>query len=151
MSPQRLGQHFLADASWRARIRRSLCVEPDDVWLEIGAGHGEMTREIARSARRVVAVELDAPLVERLRELAEELPNVCVVAGDVLELDLQKAAGAARFRVFGSLPYYITSPILRRLFDYVRDDVLHATNRRQQPFVYGSLPGERDFFFVAAR
>ena len=40
---------------------------------------------------------------------------------------------------------------VRRLFDYVRDDVLRATGRRQQPFTYGSLPGERDFFFVSAR
>ena len=40
---------------------------------------------------------------------------------------------------------------IRRLFDVVRDDVLAATNRRQQPFSYGSVPGRQDFFFVAAR
>jgi uncharacterized caspase-like protein len=40
---------------------------------------------------------------------------------------------------------------VRRLFDYVRDDVLEATNSRQQPFTYGSLPGKRDFFFVAGK
>ncbi len=40
---------------------------------------------------------------------------------------------------------------VRRLFDYVRDDVLEATNNRQQPFTYGSLPGRRDFYFVAKR
>jgi hypothetical protein len=40
---------------------------------------------------------------------------------------------------------------VRRLFDYVRDDVLDATNGRQHPFTYGSLPGRRDFFFVAGR
>jgi hypothetical protein len=40
---------------------------------------------------------------------------------------------------------------VRRLFDYVRDDVLEATNDRQQPFTYGSLPGRRDFYFVAKR
>jgi tetratricopeptide (TPR) repeat protein len=40
---------------------------------------------------------------------------------------------------------------VRRLFDYVRDDVLHTTGSRQQPYTYGSLPGERDFFFVSAR
>jgi hypothetical protein len=37
---------------------------------------------------------------------------------------------------------------VRRLFDHVRDDVLAATNRRQQPFSYGSLPASEDFFFV---
>jgi len=40
---------------------------------------------------------------------------------------------------------------VRRLFDYVRDDVLQATNKRQQPFTYGSLPGVRDFYFVAGK
>jgi hypothetical protein len=40
---------------------------------------------------------------------------------------------------------------VRRLFDYVRDDVLHATSNRQQPFTYGSLPAEQDFFFVSTR
>ena len=39
---------------------------------------------------------------------------------------------------------------VRRMFDYVRDDVLEATNKRQQPFTYGSLPGRKDFYFVAA-
>jgi hypothetical protein len=40
---------------------------------------------------------------------------------------------------------------VRRLFDLVRDDVLDSTNRRQQPYTYGSLSGRRDFFFVAGR
>ena len=40
---------------------------------------------------------------------------------------------------------------MRRLFDYVRDDVMEATSRRQQPFSYGSVPGREDFFFVAGK
>ena len=76
MTPRRLGQHFLGDASWRAHILRALDARRQDVWLEIGAGHGEMTRELARSARRVVAVELDAPLVQMLESLRQEWPNV---------------------------------------------------------------------------
>jgi hypothetical protein len=40
---------------------------------------------------------------------------------------------------------------VRRLFDFVRDDVMDATDNRQQPFTYGSLPGRKDFFFVAAK
>jgi hypothetical protein len=38
---------------------------------------------------------------------------------------------------------------VRRLFDNVRDEVLEATGQRQQPFIYSSVPGKRDFFFVA--
>jgi hypothetical protein len=40
---------------------------------------------------------------------------------------------------------------VRRMFDYVRDDVIEATSRRQQPFTYGSVPGRRDFYFVPGR
>jgi len=40
---------------------------------------------------------------------------------------------------------------VRRLFDYVREDVMNATGKRQQPFTYGSLPGSRDYYFVAGK
>lgn len=118
--PRRLGQHFLREAGWRERIARELRPQPEDVWLEIGAGHGEMTRELARRSRRVIAIELDAPLVQALEALRRECANLEVVAGDVLALDLKELAGGERLRVYGSLPYYITSPILRRLFEHSR-------------------------------
>lgn len=114
MSPEKLGQHFLADAAWRRRILECLAPQPDQTWLEIGAGRGEMTQELASHAARVVAIELDAALLDRLRVNVAGLP-VEIVPGDVLSLDLARLAGP-RFRVYGSLPYYITSPILRRLF-----------------------------------
>ena len=130
VSPQKLGQHFLADAGWRARIAQCIGAgaEPagrtpsDAVWLEIGAGHGEMTRELAPGAARVVAVEVDPRLADHLRGLARELPNVVVVAGDVLALDLDQLLPGRVCRVYGNLPYYITSPILRRLFEHADRD-----------------------------
>ncbi len=114
MTPQPLGQHFLADAGWRARILEQLAPAADQVWVEIGAGGGEMTCELAGRVKRLIAIELDSRMVERLRAGTEGL-GVEIVSGDVLALDLVKLAGP-RFRVYGSLPYYITSPILRRLF-----------------------------------
>jgi 16S rRNA (adenine1518-N6/adenine1519-N6)-dimethyltransferase len=114
MSPGRLGQHFLADGGWRGRIIEQLAPTKDQVWVEIGAGDGEMTRELASRAGRVVAIELDPALAEKLRERTLGLP-VEIVKGDILSLDLVELAGA-RFCVYGSLPYYITSPILRKLF-----------------------------------
>lgn len=114
MSPRRLGQHFLANAAWRARILDRLAPAKDQVWLEIGAGRGEMTRELAGRARSVVAIEVDAALAETLRERTAGLP-VKIVRGDILSLDLIELAGP-RFHVYGSLPYYITSPIVRKLF-----------------------------------
>jgi 16S rRNA (adenine1518-N6/adenine1519-N6)-dimethyltransferase len=117
MARQKLGQHFLAASGWRERIAETLGSRSDDVWVEIGAGHGEMTEHLARRARRVVAIEADAALVRRLHERAAEWPNVEILHADVLSTDLRALAGE-RFRVYGNLPYYITSPVLHHLFRF---------------------------------
>ena len=120
-----LGQHFLTNASCQRIIRtifgsaaaapegaksRPSENRPGDVWIEIGAGHGEMTELLAQQARRVVAIEIDERLLPRLCQVASRLGNVSVVAGDVLSLDLAELAAGERFRVYGNLPYYITRP-----------------------------------------
>ena len=123
MTRQKLGQHFLSQTSWRTRIAETLPVERDAIWLEIGAGHGEMTELLATRARRVIAIETDAALASALRERAarwsveSNRANVEIVHADILSLDLAALAGN-RFRVYGNLPYYITSPILSHLFRF---------------------------------
>ncbi|MBI1749228.1 MAG: ribosomal RNA small subunit methyltransferase A [Acidobacteria bacterium] len=155
MAPQRLGQHFLADRSWRARILRSLEARPEDVWVEIGAGHGEMTRELARVSQRVLAIELDAPLVRALERLAEDHPNVEVRSGDVLALDLKQLglrpdAAAEKVRVYGSLPYYITSPILRRLFEHAGAiESIHVVIQFEVAARLAARPGRREYGFLS--
>jgi 16S rRNA (adenine1518-N6/adenine1519-N6)-dimethyltransferase len=120
MARQRMGQHFLGNPGWRGRILKTLSLAADETWVEIGAGHGEMTQLLAGEGRRIVAIEADAPLAEDLQQkiLArpDDWPGVEIVSQDVLTVDLEKLAGG-RFRVYGNLPYYITSPILHRLFD----------------------------------
>ena len=148
---QRLGQHFLADASWRARILPHLGLAPGQMWLEIGAGHGEMTRELARAGARVVAIELDARLVERLRAIAVAWPGVAVVAGDVLALELADLLPAGRWRAYGNLPYYITSPILRRLFEHAdRLDSIHVVVQWEVAARLAARPGRRDYGYLSA-
>jgi 16S rRNA (adenine1518-N6/adenine1519-N6)-dimethyltransferase len=119
MTRQRLGQHFLGNPAWQKRIFETLPQNADDVWIEIGAGHGEMTHLLAAQGRRVVAIERDPRLAEGLRQLMRESPEEWrgaeVLAGDILALDLPRLAGD-KIRVYGNLPYYITSPILHRLF-----------------------------------
>jgi 16S rRNA (adenine1518-N6/adenine1519-N6)-dimethyltransferase len=105
MARQRLGQHFLGDPAWQRKIYQTLPRGGEDVWIEIGPGHGEMTQLLAGDARRVIAVEADARLAEGLRErAAREWTNVEIVAGDVLRVDLAKLTDG-KFRVYGNLPY----------------------------------------------
>jgi 16S rRNA (adenine1518-N6/adenine1519-N6)-dimethyltransferase len=115
MTRQKLGQHFLGDLTWRKRILQTLRVARGENWLEIGSGHGEMTELLARAGARVVAIETDSELAGGLAARSAAWGDVKVVPGDVLQLDLRELAGES-VRVYGNLPYYITSPILRHLF-----------------------------------
>jgi 16S rRNA (adenine1518-N6/adenine1519-N6)-dimethyltransferase len=116
MSPAPLGQNFLGDPAWRKRIAEGLPIYAGETWIEIGAGHGEMTEVLAQRATRVIAIELDAQLAHGLRERTKDWPNVAIVESDVLLADLAQLAGDDPFRVYGNIPYYITSPILHRIF-----------------------------------
>jgi len=118
MAPAQLGQNFLAGEGWRERIFSLLDVRPNDVWIEIGAGHGEMTENLVAGGSPVYAIEVDPPLVAGLQRMAKQFANLTVVPGDILELDLAALAAGRRLRVYGNLPYYITSPILQRLFSW---------------------------------
>jgi 16S rRNA (adenine1518-N6/adenine1519-N6)-dimethyltransferase len=129
MARQKLGQHFLSDPGWREKIARAIRVSPHGMpprdaaqdgfcWIEIGAGHGEMTEHLLKSGAPVIAIELDAPLVERLQKVAQTHPQLKVVSADVLQTDLSDLAAGRRMRIYGNLPYYITSPILHHFFRY---------------------------------
>ncbi len=150
MSSRRLGQHFLADPGWRQRIFRALPLRADDVWVEIGAGHGEMTRQLARGVKRVVAIELDPPLVSDLERLATETGNLTVVAGNILETDVAAVAGAPRLHVYGNLPYYITSPILHQLFRQAHQiETIHIVIQLEVAARLAARPGRRDYGYLS--
>src|SRR5271166_3533563 len=122
MARQRLGQHFLSDIECREQIARAIGVSRHTIggaraggenscWIEIGAGHGEMTEHLAATGAPVYAIELDASLARRLQHLTQQFPNLTVVAGDILQTDIAEIAAGRRVRIYGNLPYYITSPI----------------------------------------
>jgi 16S rRNA (adenine1518-N6/adenine1519-N6)-dimethyltransferase len=158
MARQKLGQHFLADLGWRNRILETLPRGPDDVWVEIGPGHGEMTQFLVSRAHRLIAIEADARLAEGLRSLkaerlargAEEWRRLEIVNGDVLKQDLAQLAGQ-RFRVYGNLPYYITSPILRHLFDVAGGIAsIHIVVQFEVAARIVARPGRREHGFLSA-
>jgi 16S rRNA (adenine1518-N6/adenine1519-N6)-dimethyltransferase len=110
---KRLSQSFLEDHGVAAAIVRAARLTPADDVLEVGPGLGVLTERLARSARRVVALEIDTSLAEGLRvELGEV--NVAVHTDDVLKVDPSSFFDGA-FVVVANLPYHITSPALRHL------------------------------------
>lgn len=77
-----------------------------------------MTEHLASTGAPVYAIEIDPPLIGRLQVLAEKFANLRIVQGDILETDIAALAAGRRVRIYGNLPYYITSPILHRLFAF---------------------------------
>ncbi len=110
MSRQRLGQHFLVKGSILERIAAAACPQREPLVVEIGPGKGALTERLLARADRVVAIELDEELAERLRQRFPE--RLEVVSADVLETDLNQWGQAV---VAGNLPYYISTAILSRV------------------------------------
>ena len=114
-----MGQNFLIDPAVPAAIAEASGAGGTCGVLEIGPGIGPLTAELARRAGKVVAVELDQALLPVLDETMAPFPNVEIVPGDVLKLDLaalaaEKFAGL-RPMVCANLPYNITTPVLEKL------------------------------------
>lgn len=119
-------------------------------WIEIGAGHGEMTRHLLAAGGPVLAVELDAALVNGLRRLAKEFPSLTVVSGDILKTDLAALASRRRVRVYGNLPYYITSPVLHHVFAFADQiDEMHFVIQTEVAARLAAQPGTRDYGYLS--
>jgi 16S rRNA (adenine1518-N6/adenine1519-N6)-dimethyltransferase len=140
--PRRLGQHFLRPDSVE-KLVRVIGPAPDDVFLEIGPGRGALTLPLAARAARVVAVEIDAVLADELRGRAPA--NVVIVTADALAIDLRSLVPAGA-RLAGNLPYYVSSPLLRRflgLRGHARD--LHVMLQDEVARRIASPPGSKEY------
>jgi len=162
MARQRLGQHFLTDAGGREQIARAVGVSPHSntgsavardqtyCWIEVGAGHGEMTEHLASSGARVYAIELDALLLARLQRLTKKFPNLTAVSGDVLETDLAALAAGHRIHLYGNLPYYITSPILHHCFIFADQiDKIHIVIQEEVALRLTAKPGTKEYGYLS--
>jgi 16S rRNA (adenine1518-N6/adenine1519-N6)-dimethyltransferase len=146
---QRLGQHFLRIRSVLERIADAACPAREPLVIEIGAGRGTLTSFLLPRAERLIAIETDGSLAAYLAEKFPDAANLTVLHADVLATDLAQWGPAV---VAGNLPYYITSPILRRTL------ALGPSLRRAVFMVQSEVadrlaaqPGTRDYGFLTVQ
>lgn len=116
-----LGQNFLINPSVCPRIAEMGNANEHFGIIEIGTGFGVLTVELAKRAKKVVAIEIDSKLIPVLNETLAEYDNVKVINEDVLKVDLAKLIEeefqGMDVAVCANLPYYITSPIIMGLLE----------------------------------
>jgi 16S rRNA (adenine1518-N6/adenine1519-N6)-dimethyltransferase len=132
---RRLGQHFLAKKSILDRIAEAACPGRAPLVIEIGPGKGALTESLLERAEKVVAIELDAFFVhylqQRFREPVEQ-GRLTLVEGDFLKTDLTRWGAPGEMVIAGNLPYYITSPILEKVFGLGHASLAHAVSNQSQ-------------------
>lgn len=122
-----LGQNFLNDDSVVKRIVEAAGIGNETLVLEIGPGVGSMTKELARVAAGVVAVEIDKYLLPALHDNLSEFTNITILNNDIMKIDIQAVLSefkekynAKGVKVVANLPYYITTPIIMKFLEEVK-------------------------------
>jgi 16S rRNA (adenine1518-N6/adenine1519-N6)-dimethyltransferase len=160
----KLGQHFLSNDSTAVRIVDALGDISQATTLEIGPGRGVLTSLLAKRTRRLIAIELDRVLAAQLRMKFALYPNVEIIEGDVLAIDFGTLfgpkPGASRpglvqtpepVPVVGNLPYYITSDILLRLFEFRQCfSKIVIMVQKEVADRLAATPGSRDYGLLSA-
>jgi len=160
VSRQRLGQHFLVKGSVLERIARAACPdreppEREPLVVEIGPGRGALTERLLARAERVVAIEIDAALVQVLRPKFQTEPRLTVVEADALQTDLRQWGPAA---IAGNLPYYAATPIIEKVLSPEKVLSLGVAMSRAVFLVQKEVaarlaaqPGSRDYGYLSVQ
>jgi 16S rRNA (adenine1518-N6/adenine1519-N6)-dimethyltransferase len=117
---KRLGQSFLRDGNMIRQIVDLVDATAHETVVEIGAGLGLLTSELARKTGRLIALEIDPRLISALRDRFSGNAGVEIIPGDVLDYDFSSAYHGGKIKVIGNIPYHISTPILFRLFEFRR-------------------------------
>lgn len=117
---KRLGQNFLTDESALLKVVKAADLTSDDFILEIGPGTGILTREIAKKAGKVIAIEKDPRMTAFLEEALKDYKNIEIVRADVLKINLGTWLGKGQkqtYKIVANLPFYITAPVIRKFLE----------------------------------
>lgn len=112
-----LGQNFLEDEGLLESLVTLSCVNESDTVLEIGAGMGCLSKQLAKKCARLLSIELDERLFPFIELALSGYTNFRLIHADANHIDLDAMfAGEGRLKVVANLPYYITSEIMEKLF-----------------------------------
>ena len=117
---RRLGQNFLIDEKVLRKIIEAAELSKDDIVLEVGPGIGNLTAELAKRVKKVIAIEKDQKMVEILNELLEgwKVRNVKIVKADILKFSPKIYNLKSKiYKVVANIPYYLTSPLIRKFLE----------------------------------
>lgn len=118
---KKFGQNFIRNPQILRSIVEKAEITAKDTVLEIGPGAGALTKELARAAKTVIAVEIDRELKPILEEQLQSFSNVDLIFADILQWDgmayLREHYPGVRIKVVANLPYYITTPIIMKLLE----------------------------------
>jgi 16S rRNA (adenine1518-N6/adenine1519-N6)-dimethyltransferase len=119
---KRLGQNFLIDKSVLRKIVEAAELSKEDIILEVGPGIGNLTMELAKKAKKIIAVEKDLKMIEILKETMRNLINVEIVQGNILDPKIfsyirKKFVFRSQYKLVANIPYYLTSPLIRKFLE----------------------------------
>ena len=148
-----LGQNFLIDTNVIDRILEGARVKEGDYVIEVGPGIGTLTKEMGRSAEKVVAIEIDKTLIPILEETLADFPNIEVINQDILKVNVQEVVkeklNGGPVKLVANLPYYITTPIVMKFLEedipvtdivvMVQKEVADRMNAKPNTKDYGAL------------
>ena len=148
MSPhrprKRFGQHFLTDPGVIGAIISAVAPRDDEVIVEIGPGHGAITRSLAARASALHAIELDRDLAASLRREFDTIANVTIHEADALKFDF--GALGKSLRIVGNLPYNISTPLLFHLINFREHIVdMHFMLQKEVVDRMAAAPGSKTY------
>ena len=114
-----LGQNFLINRGVLDKTINAAELTKKDTVIEIGPGTGNLTEKLSERVKNVVAIEKDSRIISFLREKFAK-SNVEIIEGDVLNIGAEVSrsqASGREYKVVGNIPYYITSNLLRKIFE----------------------------------
>jgi len=147
-----LGQNFLVNEVVRDSIIEAAGLSAGDTVIEVGPGLGMLTEKLASKAGRVVAVELDDSLAERLGNRLVRFSNIDIINDDILDVDLGALIKGGTYKVVANIPYYITSPILRYFMQAeLKPSLMVIMMQEEVARDVTAKPGEMGFLAVSMR